>query len=103
MIEAKDVLDWCFTLASLDFGVFGFLYSTYAAAMFQLSPDNPVPPPITRDLKRFCWAIVLVLVVLTVVSVATSYTAGVGLSVWVIVFCFVVLTGFSLLLVSGMN
>jgi len=103
MIEAKDILDWCFTVAALDFGVFGFLYSTYATAMFQLTPDNPVPPPITRYLKHFCRIVALVLVVLTLISVATSYETGAGPSVWAIVLCFVVLTGFSVVLAFRMD
>jgi hypothetical protein len=65
MIETKDILAWCFTVAALVFGVFGFLYSTYAAAMFQLTPKDPVPPPITKSLKLFCRAAVVVLFVLT--------------------------------------
>jgi hypothetical protein len=96
MIEAKDILDWCFTLASLDFGVFGFLYSVYAAASFQATPEHPIRPPITRYLKRFCQAVVAVLIILTLLATLTSYTAAVGFQVWIIVACFVILTGFSL-------
>jgi hypothetical protein len=48
MIEPKDILEWCFVLGALDFGVFGFLYSTYATASFQATPANPVRPPIVR-------------------------------------------------------
>jgi hypothetical protein len=76
MIEPKDILDWCFTLASLDFGVFGFLYSVYATASFQATPEHPVRPPITQYLKRFCQAVVAVLIVLTLLAAFTSYTAA---------------------------
>ena len=99
IIEAKDILEWCFTVASLIFGVFGFLYSTYATAMFQ----DPDPPPITLKLKLFCRALALVLIVLTVISVTTSWTIEAGLSVWAIVSCFVVLTGISVYLAYEMN
>jgi hypothetical protein len=53
MIEPRDILDWCFTLASLDFGVFGFLYSVYATASFQATPEHPVRPPITEYIKIY--------------------------------------------------
>ena len=33
-ILTKDILTWCFTVAALVFGVYGFLYSTYATASF---------------------------------------------------------------------
>jgi hypothetical protein len=103
MIELKDILDWCFTLASLDFGVFGFLYSVYATASFQATPEHPVRPPITQYLKRFCQAVVAVLVVLTLLAAFTSYTAAVGFQVWIIIFCFFLLAGFSLVLVFKME
>jgi hypothetical protein len=96
MIQAKDILEWCFVLGALDFGVFGFLYSTYATASFQATPEHPIRPPITRYLKQFCRAVVLVLVVLTALAAHTSYQAAVGFQVWVIVACFVLLTLFSL-------
>jgi hypothetical protein len=90
-MEAKDILGWCFTIASLVFGVFGFLYSTYATAMLQAAPA----PPITRYLRRFCWLLAFILVVLTGLAGFTSYDAAVGLSTWLIVGCFVILTVFS--------
>lgn len=95
MIEAKDILGWCFTVAAITFGVFGFVYSTYAMAMFQLTPTDPIPPPITRYLKFFCRAVALVLVVLTVVSGVVSFNASVGYSIWAIVLCFVLVTALS--------
>jgi hypothetical protein len=103
MMEAKDILGWCFTVAALDFGVFGFLYSTYAAASFQATLTSPARPPITQYLRLFCRAVVLVLVVLTVLAAATSYNAGVGFSTWSIVMCFVVLASFSVVLAYKME
>jgi hypothetical protein len=94
MIETKDILDWCFTLSALDFGVFGFLYATYAGAM----ASSAAPPPITRYLRLFCWVIALVLVVLTLVSAILSYNAQVGLAVWAIVGSLILVTGFSVVL-----
>ena len=98
-MDAKDILSWCFTVAALNFGVFGFLYSTYATAMFQ----SPAVPPITRYLRQFCQVLACVLVVLTGVATFTSYRAGVGISTWLIVSCFVVLTGFSAWLACRME
>jgi Na+/H+-dicarboxylate symporter len=103
MIDEKDILNWCFTVASLDFGVFGFLYSAYAAASFQATPANPIRPPITSYLRLFCRVIVFVLVVLTVLAAITSYSSSVGLQTWIIVLCFVVLTVFSLILAYRME
>lgn len=99
MIEAKDILNWYFTVAALFFGVFGFLYSTYAAASFQATPVNPVRPPITKDLKLFCRILALIIALLTAVAIVTGYNAGIswstgiGRSVWIMIGCFVVLTG----------
>jgi len=103
VIEAKDILTWCFTVAALEFGVFGFLYSTYAMASFQATPQNPVRPPITQYLRSFCRALAFVLVVLTVLAAVTSYNAGVGFQTWIIVMCFFVLTGFSVVLAYKME
>jgi hypothetical protein len=62
-----------------------------------------VRQPITGYLKRFCWAVVAVMIVLTLLAAYTSYTAAVVFQVWVIVFCFLVLTGFSLVLAFKME
>jgi hypothetical protein len=78
VIEAKDILNWYFTVAALFFGVFGFLYSTYAAASFQATSANPIRPPITKDLKLFCRILALVIALLTVVAIVTSYNAGIS-------------------------
>lgn len=93
MIEHKDILNWCFTVGALNFGVFGFLYTTYAFALSQVTEDAPLPPPIVYRLKWFCRAVSSVLVVLTVLAIITGYNAGVGLSTWLIVLCFIVLAG----------
>jgi hypothetical protein len=103
MIEPKDILEWCFVLGALDFGVFGFLYATYATASFQATPEHPIRPPITRFLKQFCRAVVLVLVVLTGLAAYVSYEAAVHWQVCVIVACFVLLTLFSLALLWKME
>jgi hypothetical protein len=43
------------------------------------------------------------MIVLTLLAAYTSYTAAVVFQVWVIVFCFLVLTGFSLVLAFKME
>lgn len=101
MVEAKDILNWCFTLGALIFGVFGFLYSTYAAASLQAAP---VRAPITQYLRYFCRALAFIITLLTAVSIVTSYKTGIslstwiGFSVWSMVACLAVLTGFSVVL-----
>jgi hypothetical protein len=101
--ETKDILNWCFTLAALDFGVFGFLYSVYATASFQATPENPARPPITDFLRKFCRVAVLVLVILFVLSVIVSLDTGVDWRTWVIVFCVALLTFFSAFLAYKME
>ena len=98
-IGPRDILSWCFTVAALTFGVLGFLYSTYATAMFQ----DPDPPPITRDLRQVCQVLAGVLSVLTGVACFNAWRAAVDISTWLIVLCFVVLTVFSIRLVSRMH
>jgi hypothetical protein len=51
----------------------------------------------------FCRAVVLVLVVLTGLAAYVSYDAAVSWQVWIIVFCFLLLTGFSLVLAFKME
>jgi hypothetical protein len=96
MIETKDLLNWYFTVGALVFGVFGFLYSVYASAMFQATPEKPMPAPITVFLKLYLRVVVAVLTVLTVTSAVTGFRASAGWETWVLILCFVVLTGFSI-------
>lgn len=95
MIDTKDILNWCFTLLALDFGVFGFLYSTYAMASFQATPSSPGRPAVTRYLRYFCRAVAVVLVVLTVLAALVSFKAAVGLATWIIISCLALLTAFA--------
>ena len=95
MVEAKDILNWCFTIAALNFGVFGFLYATYANALLEVTEDRPLPPPIVKYLRRFCRAVAGIQVVLTTLAAVNSYGTGATVSTWIIVGCFVVLTGFT--------
>ena len=98
-IETRDILSWCFTVAALNLGALGFLYSTYATAMAQSAEVLPI----TRYLRLFCQALAGVLVVLTGVAIFTASHATVGISTWLIICCFIVLAGFSLGLVSRME
>lgn len=94
-IEPKDILNWCFTVGAMVFGVFGFLYSVYATGMFQVTPERPMPPPITIYLRRFCRVIATILVVMTVMAGTTAFRATVGWETWVIIVCLAALTTFS--------
>jgi quinol-cytochrome oxidoreductase complex cytochrome b subunit len=91
-ILTKDILTWCFTVAALVFGVFGFLYSTYATASFQAAQTASPRPPIVYVLRRFCRVLAVILAVLTGLAAAASFSAGVALQTWIIVGCFIVLT-----------
>jgi len=93
--ETKDILDWCFTLAALVFGVFGFLYSVFATASFQASPERPERPPITAFLRKFCRVAVLVLFVLTGLAFVVCLKSAVSWETWVIVTVIAILTFFS--------
>jgi hypothetical protein len=108
-VETKDILDWCFTVGAVDFGVFGFLYSVFAAALTQATREHGTPGPIIKTLHAMCWAAVAVLVVLTAIAGITSFKAGIGVAVWSdiavwgIVGCFVVLVAFSAYLAFQMG
>jgi Fe2+ transport system protein B len=82
-IDEKAILDWCFVIGSLDLGVIGFLYSTYATAKF----SDTHSPPIVKFLRQFINALVFVLVVLSCLAIATAYRAAVPFSAWLIVAC----------------
>jgi hypothetical protein len=43
--------------------------SIYATASFQATPASPVRQPITGYLKLFCWVVVAVMIVLTLLGV----------------------------------
>jgi hypothetical protein len=96
MIETKDVLNWCFTVAALVFGVFGFLYSAYASASFAAAQAGTARPPVVYDLRRFCRLLASILVVLTGLAAFASASAGapsgVGPQTWIIVGCYGVLS-----------
>lgn len=101
MIDAKDILEWCYVVGALDFGVFGFLYSVYATAMF----TDGAPPPIVGFLRSFCRIISTVLLALTLVAaVETSLWLSeheftfVGLSIVVFLASLAVLTGYAIYL-----
>jgi hypothetical protein len=91
MIETKDILNWCFTVAALVFGVFGFLYSAYATASFAAAQAGSARPMVVYDLRRFCRLLAGILVVLTglaaVSSASAGASAGVGPQTWIIVGC----------------
>jgi hypothetical protein len=87
-INAKDLLNWYFTVGAVVFGVFGFLYSVYATAMFQASPEHPDPPPITVFLRRFCRVAAAVLVVLTAMPAWVAFQARAGWETWVLIVAF---------------
>jgi hypothetical protein len=91
-ILTKDILTWCFTVAALVFGVYGFLYSTYATASFQAAQIAAPRPKIVYALRLFCRVLACILAVLTGLAGIASFSAGVGLQTWIIVGCFIVLT-----------
>jgi hypothetical protein len=99
MIEYKDILEWCYVVGTLQFGVFGFLYSVFAQAALGKGPR----PPITIYLRRFCRVIVSVLSVLTLMLGVCTYLAfeGTGLTfagvaIWILFTNLVVVTAYSL-------
>lgn len=95
MIESKDVLNWCFTIVSIDFGVFGFLYAIYISATSSPTPERPIRPGIARRVIPFCQAIASIIAVLTILSGVTAVQAAAGVEVWIIVLCLAVLAGFT--------
>lgn len=96
MPEGKDIIEWCIVLGALIFGAFGFLYSVYATA--QLEDE---PPPIVEVLRTECRILSIILVVLTALAAATNVHVQSDLlswssvGTWIIVLCFVLVTGCS--------
>ena len=87
LITGKDVLGWCFTAVSLNFGVFGLVYGIYAnAALMQLDYIR-----IISLLKWFCRVIAAVLITLTGLAATTALEIKARPSVFLIIFCFGVL------------
>lgn len=90
MIDDKAILDWCFVIGSLNLGVFGFLYSTYASAKLA-SKDTPI----TGYIRTFCRMLVAVLFALAALAAYTAHIAKVGASAWIIVVCLVIVVLFA--------
>lgn len=95
MIEAKDVINWCFTIVSIDFGVFGFLYAIYISATSAPTPEHPIRPGIARRVIPFCRIITVIMSVLTILSAVVAAQDQAGFEVWIIVTCLAVLDGFA--------
>jgi Na+/H+-dicarboxylate symporter len=98
-VDDKAILDWCFVIGSLNLGVVGFLYSTYATARF----SDAHAPPIAKTLRQLVRVIVAALVALALLATVTAWRAGASISVWVIVCCLAVTTACAVSLALRMD
>ncbi|WP_310630675.1 hypothetical protein [Paraburkholderia sp.] len=101
MVENKDILEWCYVVGTLQFGVFGFLYSVFATAALAKGPR----PPITVYLRQFCRVIAITLLALTLTAGVGTYNAWLalgltfaGVALWIILASLALVTGYSLIL-----
>lgn len=97
-IDDKTLLDWCFSVGSLNFGVFGFVYSIYATA----SLDGKGHLEIVAILRRFCGVLAFVMTMLTIVAILAAWNISARPAVWVIIACFVVTSAYSVYLTKIM-
>jgi hypothetical protein len=72
------------SIASILFGVFGFLYSIYAMFISQISPENRIPAPIVDTIRNFCRLLSLLIVLSTGVSAFSLFFLGLGLLDWMV-------------------
>ena len=109
MVEPSEALGWSFTAGAIAFGVFGFLFSTYAAASFRATAERPIRPEIAKDLRGFCWVLALVLSVVTLSAVLGVVAGWAQMANWarlvtaVLVVSFVTMSVSSLLLARRMH
>lgn len=101
-INDQAILDWCFTVGSLDLAVLGFLYNAYASIK---GADSGIKgwPPIVQFLRKFCIAMALVLTVLTALAWWIWFQNNIRPAVLVVILCLSVVCYFSLRLVFQMK
>lgn len=103
MIEGKDILNWCFTIVSINFGVFGFLYSIYVGATTTPTPSNPIRPFVAQRVIPFCRILTAITIILTTLAGVTCVQIKAGIVVWLILLCLAVLGIFALWLAWTMS
>jgi hypothetical protein len=103
MIESKDTLEWCFTIASLHFGVFGFLYAIYVNINLQVAVARPSRPQELKVVINFCKMLALLIVVLTCTAAFISWQAAADWTVWVLVVTFAAVACFAVRLAWAMG
>lgn len=94
-IDPKDTLEWCFTMAALHFGVFGFLYAIYVNMNLQVTATQPTRPQELKVVIHFCKLLAVLLVVLTCTAAFLSWQTPAHWTVWVLVATFAAVAGFS--------
>ncbi|RYZ80425.1 MAG: hypothetical protein EOP04_25905 [Proteobacteria bacterium] len=95
VVDNKTLLGWYFNIASITFGVLGFVYGVYANAAL-MEKDHLY---VIRFIKFFCIADVAVLAFVTFFAGYTTLHMDARFEVKCIVGAFVLLTVFSIVLV----
>ena len=103
MIEPKDTLEWCFTIAALHFGVFGFLYAIYVNMNLQVTATHSTRPQELKVVINFCKMLSVLIVVLTCTAAFISWQAGAHWTVWVLVATFAAVACFAVRLARVMG
>jgi hypothetical protein len=103
VVDAKDILNWCFTIISINFGVFGFLYAIYVSATTAPTPEKPIRSGAALRVIPFCRTLAGIIMVLTALAAITCVQTGVGFATWLIVLCLTVLAIFAVWLAWTMS
>lgn len=86
-VNGTTILGWCFTLISINIGVFGFIYSIYATARM----NNKSHLAIVGFLVQFCTALAIIIVMLSALSIYVGIKENVRWEVLFIIFCMAII------------
>lgn len=86
-VNGVTILGWCFTLISINIGVFGFIYSIYATARM----NNKSHLAIVGFLVQFCTALAIIIVLLSALSIYVGIKEDVRWEVFAIISCMAII------------
>jgi hypothetical protein len=86
-VDVATLLGWCFSMGSLTFGVFGFIYGIYASA--RLSDKEHLE--IVGFLVSFCTALMVVLGIETALAVYLAIVEKVRWEAFALVLCLLII------------
>lgn len=89
-VDGIALLGWCFSLVSINIGVFGFIYSIYANA--RMTQQSHLA--IVDILVYFCTLLAVIIIVLTGLALYISYIENVRWEVFLIIGCLAVVVAY---------